>query len=114
MDSLQVRRINLYKKDEVTPYGQPLPYFNIDKIMDELKVTSDYEKRVAEIAQFNKNNRWKKRGISLVPVKWGMASGHVPVVATVAVLAFDGSVMVTHGGVEMGSRERELSFYLFI
>jgi xanthine dehydrogenase/oxidase len=102
MDSLQVRRINMYKINDVTPYKQPLPYFNVDKMMNELIVSSDYEKRAADVAQFNKDNRWKKKGISLVPIKWGATGGNMPIVATVAILCYDGSVMVTHGGVEIG------------
>jgi xanthine dehydrogenase/oxidase len=102
MDSILVRRINFYKKDDVTPYGQPLPYFNVNTIMGELIVQSDYEKRATQVTQFNKDNRWKKKGISLVPVKWGLANGNVHVVATVAILSYDGSVLITHGGVEMG------------
>ena len=32
-----------------------------------------FEEKKAEIAKFNASNRWKKRGISIVPVKFGIA-----------------------------------------
>lgn len=64
-DPLSVRRLNLYNQNDVTPAGQPLPYFNVSYLMDELIKSSDYEARLNEIQQFNQANRWKKRGISL-------------------------------------------------
>ena len=38
LDALQVKLTNLYKKGDITPYGQPLPYFNVDIIINNLKV----------------------------------------------------------------------------
>jgi xanthine dehydrogenase/oxidase len=70
-DVLDVRILNLYKKGQVTPHGQPLPYFNVDEIIANLTNTSAYKQRFADIINFNNANRWKKRGISLVPIKWG-------------------------------------------
>lgn len=102
LDSLDVRLTNLYKINDVTPYGQPLPYFIVDKIISQLRSTSDYDKRAADIVQFNKNNRWKKKGISFVPLKWGLQSGNVPVSAIVSIYVYDGSIVVGHGGIEMG------------
>jgi xanthine dehydrogenase/oxidase len=64
-DPLIVRRLNLYKQNEITPAGQPLPYFNVLYLMDELIESSNYSNRCKDIEQFNKQNRWKKRGISL-------------------------------------------------
>ena len=70
-DVLDVRILNLYKKGQITPHGQPLPYFNVDEIITNLTTTSAYEQRVNDVNNYNKANRWKKRGISLVPIKWG-------------------------------------------
>jgi xanthine dehydrogenase/oxidase len=70
-DVLSVRILNLYKKGQITPHGQPLPYFNVDEIIENLTTTSDYMKRCNDVVSFNKANRWKKRGISMVPIKWG-------------------------------------------
>ena len=41
--------------------------------MDELLESSEFQKRKADIDVFNKNNRWKKRGISAIPTKFGIA-----------------------------------------
>lgn len=47
------------------------------------------------------DNRWMKRGISLIPIKyplhlWGQFN------ALVSIYARDGTVSVVHGGIEMG------------
>jgi xanthine dehydrogenase molybdopterin-binding subunit B len=65
VDPLVVRRLNLYKQNDITPAGQPLPYFNVSDLMDQLMKSSDYVNRCKDIEQFNQLNRWKKRGISL-------------------------------------------------
>lgn len=64
-DPLSIRRLNLYKQGDVTPAGQPLPFFNISYLMDQIIQSSDYVARSVEIEKFNLANRWKKRGISL-------------------------------------------------
>ena len=102
LDALQVRTTNLYKKGDLTPFKQPLPYFNVDTLIDQLKMSCDYDKRVGSVADFNKANRWIKKGISLVPVKWGVGMLRNPVPATVSILTDDGSVIITHSGVELG------------
>lgn len=101
-DPLSIRRLNLYHVNDVTPAGQPLPYFNVDKLMDQLLASSDYVNRVKEIDGFNQANRWKKRGISLTPIKWGVGWTGGNYNCFISVYASDGSVSVCHAGVEMG------------
>ena len=102
LNEIDVRNANLYKKGDVTPYGQPLPYFNVDTIINNLKLSSDYDKRVNDIMNFNSSNRWIKKGISLVPIKWGVAMLNNPVTASVSIMGGDGSVIIQHAGVEIG------------
>ncbi len=49
-------------------------------------------------------NRWCKRGVSLVPTKYGIAFGVRFLNQGGALLHVytDGSVLLTHGGMEMG------------
>lgn len=61
----------------------------------------EYQKRKAEIDQFNLNNRWRKRGISTAIMTYSMAYfGKFP--AFVAICHSDGTVIVSHGGIECG------------
>lgn len=52
--------------------------------------------------QFQKKaNRWKKRGISIVAMTYGL-SVFMPFHVIMSVFMYDGSVAITHGGIEMG------------
>ena len=64
--------------------------------------TSDYLTRLEAIKKFNMENRWKKKGISLNPLKWGInwSAGNYNVL--ISIYAADGSVQLTHGGIEIG------------
>ena len=47
-------------------------------------------------------NRWRKRGLSVVPVRWGVDWRGGKYSSLVSVYHADGSVAVAHGGVEVG------------
>lgn len=51
---------------------------------------------------FNSANRFRKRGLSLMPTKYGMSPGEYRVGALLNVYACDGSVEVFHSGAEIG------------
>ena len=68
-DPLKIRQLNLYKKGDVTPTGQPLPYFIVDELISSLIASCDYQNRLNAVNDYNKNNRWKKKGISITPIK---------------------------------------------
>ncbi len=105
-DSLDVRRRNLYGKDtdNVTPYGQTIEDNVIAELIDELAATSDYRARRAEIREFNARNTVLKKGIALTPVKFGIAFNvtHFNQAGALVHIYTDGSVLVNHGGTEMG------------
>ncbi len=56
-----------------THFGQELDFMNIHEIWDSLKKTSEFRKRCKEVDEFNKKNRWRKRGIVMMPQKHGIA-----------------------------------------
>jgi len=72
MDSQVLREKNLYKEDEETHFGQKLERWNVPKAWEEIKVVGDVEKRKKEIEVFNKENKWRKRGLSVIPTKFGI------------------------------------------
>ncbi len=108
----EIRRKNLYRTGspaghDATHFGQDLYYCNIRELWDSLYESCDFEKRAAAVEQFNRSNRWRKRGIAMIPHKYGIAftepRGSLNASsALVNVNMADGSVVVTHGGVEMG------------
>ncbi|XP_014254822.1 xanthine dehydrogenase-like [Cimex lectularius] len=89
-DPVSVRLANMDKEDN------PIP-----QLIEDIKKASHYDERVKEVEQFNKDNRWKKRGISLVPMNypfdyWGAFYGMV------SIFGMDGTVSISHGAIEMG------------
>jgi xanthine dehydrogenase/oxidase len=100
-DPEPIKRANFYKQGDVTPYGQPLTYFNIPTIWDDVKKQANYEQRAAQVNAFNAANRWSKQGIAIVPVKYGLVYSANSTNSIVSIYA-DGSVEVSHSGIESG------------
>ena len=71
--SEQVREMNMYKGVSMTHFKFEFDPENLWRCWDECKVKSDYDARRKSITEFNKQNRWKKRGLSLIPIKYGIA-----------------------------------------
>ena len=106
LDPLDVRRANYYGVEErnTTPYGQPVKDNVIAALTDELEVSSDYRARRAEIAVFNAGSALLKRGLALTPVKFGISFNvrHLNQAGALVHVYVDGSILVNHGGTEMG------------
>eukprot|EP01006_Ploeotia_vitrea_P045479 TRINITY_DN66943_c9_g1_i1.p2 TRINITY_DN66943_c9_g1~~TRINITY_DN66943_c9_g1_i1.p2 ORF type:complete len:462 (-),score=108.84 TRINITY_DN66943_c9_g1_i1:2302-3687(-) len=79
--------------------GHPITNFTIPKMWEEAKQRADLDKRAAAVKEFNANNRWRKRGVAISPVKY-----HVQVSRKAAMvnLYADGSVVIHHTCNEMG------------
>ncbi|MDG1738967.1 MAG: xanthine dehydrogenase molybdopterin binding subunit [Paracoccaceae bacterium] len=122
MDPLAVRRANYYdeadslseptgsaaetshQKLNKTPYGMKVTDFVLGRLTQELEASSDYHARRAAIADWNDSNPVLKRGISLTPVKFGISFTltHLNQAGALVHVYQDGSVMLNHGGTEMG------------
>ncbi|MGH0121086.1 UNVERIFIED_CONTAM: hypothetical protein FKN15_070755, partial [Acipenser sinensis] len=100
----QVRKINMYKQGDVTPYTQKLEQFTTDKCWEECLVKSNYHQRRKQIEEFNRQHRWKKRGIAIIPTKFGISftASFLNQAGALIHIYTDGSVLLTHGGTEMG------------
>ena len=105
-DPLAVRRLNFYGRGErhVTPYGQPVDDNLIEPLVDQLVASSDYAARRQAIAAFNAGSPVLKKGLALTPVKFGISFNvpHLNQAGALVHLYLDGSVLVNHGGTEMG------------
>uniref|UniRef100_A0A182SAW1 Aldehyde oxidase/xanthine dehydrogenase a/b hammerhead domain-containing protein n=1 Tax=Anopheles maculatus TaxID=74869 RepID=A0A182SAW1_9DIPT len=70
-------------------------------LLQSFLVDTEYERRRCEIERFNLENRWRKRGIAIVPMKYPVAYFGT-LHALISIYHTDGTVAVTHGGIEMG------------
>ncbi|TRZ01798.1 hypothetical protein DNTS_017775 [Danionella cerebrum] len=101
----QVRDINMYKGEKCYTHHNQL--FSPDQMVrcwNECLGKSSYNQRSLSIEQFNAHNHWKKRGISIVPLKFGVgfSKGFYNQGAALVNIYKDGSVLISHGGTEMG------------
>ena len=105
-DALEVRRANFYGIGErdVTPYGQRVVDNVIRPLTDELAAKADYAPRRAAIAAFNAASPVLKKGLSLTPVKFGISFNvkHFNQAGALVHVYADGTMLVNHGGAEMG------------
>lgn len=79
-------QINLYQEGDRTHFLQLIgpSEWHVPRLLDELKVDCDYERRKAEIKRWNAEHRYRKRGICMMPTKvrpfphWGCAKADEP------------------------------------
>ncbi|XP_063923142.1 xanthine dehydrogenase-like [Zophobas morio] len=103
-DPVKLSELNLYKEGDVTFYNQKLVNCTMQKCWNECLQSSRYFERRKQVEEFNCENRYKKRGLSVIPTTYGIGFP-VPFLnqAGALVLVYtDGSVLLSHGGVEMG------------
>lgn len=102
MDPTAIRTLNLYNQGQTTPVGNALKYCNIRQIVTDFMKSSSITDRQASIQTFNQANRWKKKGLSIVPMKFALSYTGAHYNAIVNIYAGDGSISIAHGGVESG------------
>ncbi|PHR62643.1 MAG: xanthine dehydrogenase molybdopterin binding subunit [Robiginitomaculum sp.] len=105
LDPLLVRQRNFYRKAQDTaPYGQKIGPLEIEPIVAELAKSSDYQARRTEIEHWNQAHQTSKRGICLTPVKFGISftTTFLNQAGALVHVYRDGSVILNHGGTEMG------------
>ncbi|KAK3004898.1 hypothetical protein RJ639_018720, partial [Escallonia herrerae] len=100
----EIREINFASEGSVMHYSQRIEHCTLQRVWNELKSSCNFLNARKEVEQFNLHNRWKKRGVAMIPTNFGISftvkfmnqAGALVQVYT------DGTVLVTHGGVEMG------------
>lgn len=105
LDPVAVRRRNFYGPGrDLTPYHQTVEHFRLPAMLDSLLASSDYERRRAEVDSFNAASPVVRKGLAVVPVKFGV-SFNKPEMNQAGALVHvytDGSISLNHGGTEMG------------
>lgn len=106
LDPLSVRRCNFYGhgRRNVTPYGQTVEDNIVHTLVDRVAATGQYARRRIAIASWNAVNPLIRRGIALTPVKFGISFTSTMFNQAGALLHVynDGTVLLNHGGAEMG------------
>jgi xanthine dehydrogenase large subunit len=105
-DALDIRKLNFYDKIDrnVTPYGQPVVDNVIHELVAQLEETSEYRARRQAIEAYNATSPVLKKGLALTPLKFGIAFNvtHLNQAGALVHVYVDGSILVNHGGTEMG------------
>ncbi|MFG6416376.1 xanthine dehydrogenase molybdopterin binding subunit [Roseateles sp. DC23W] len=105
LDGTTVRERNFYAAgQDTTPYGQQVEELHAQPLTARLLASSRYAERRAEIAAFNAGSRVLKKGLAFTPVKFGISFNvaHLNQAGALVHVYTDGSVLVNHGGTEMG------------
>ena len=105
----QVRERNFYREGctpdrNQTHYGQPVVDNHLPELWAQLRASSAYDLRRAELDAFNREHPQRKRGLAITPVKFGISFNKTEYnqAGALVLIYSDGSVQLNHGGTEMG------------
>jgi xanthine dehydrogenase large subunit len=105
-DPLAVRRANFYgtRERNVTPYGQVVEDNIIHPLVAQLEGSAGWAARRAAVDAFNAASPVLKKGLGWMPLKFGISFNvaHFNQAGALVHVYTDGSVLVNHGGTEMG------------
>ncbi|CAK1542922.1 unnamed protein product [Leptosia nina] len=74
---------------------------DLKDMIDTFKIESKHEERKVEIAKYNSENAWTKKSLKMSIMSFPIGyDGTYPV--TISVYHVDGSILISHGGIEMG------------
>ena len=105
LEAHELRARNFYRPGDATPYGQPVRHAErLHEVWETLLRSADFAERKAEIAAFNAAHPHVKRGLAVTPVKFGISFNFTAYNQAGALVHVykDGSVLINHGGTEMG------------
>ena len=101
----ELRRRNFYDDGQTTPYGQLVTQAErADRAWDQVSASGELDRRREEVARFNATHPHARRGLAVTPVKFGISFNFTALNQAGALVHVykDGSVLINHGGTEMG------------
>jgi len=104
-DAAALRRRNFYAEGQGTPYGQPVRHAaRVAVAWDQVLEQADVARRRTEIAAWNAAHPHARRALAVTPVKFGISFNFTAFNQAGALVHVykDGSVLINHGGTEMG------------
>ncbi|MER7492113.1 xanthine dehydrogenase molybdopterin binding subunit [Streptomyces pharetrae] len=107
LDPMELRERNFYQpgQGQTTPYGQPVTQAErISTVWQQVKDGAGIADRRREIAAFNAAHPHTKRALALTGIKFGISFNLTAFNQGGALVLIykDGSVLINHGGTEMG------------
>ncbi|MGO1562213.1 MAG: xanthine dehydrogenase molybdopterin binding subunit [Actinomycetaceae bacterium] len=105
LDPADLRRRNLYRPGQSTPYGMPVRHADrLETLWQQALDSSDHAERTRAVEEFNRTHPHAKRAIAMTPVKFGISFNLTAFNQAGALVHVykDGSVLINHGGTEMG------------
>lgn len=105
IEPAELRRRNFYAPGQATPYGQEVRHAErMHAAWDQVLADSGYAERRAEVDALNAGSPHRKRGLAVTPVKFGISFNFTTFNQGGALVHVykDGSVLINHGGTEMG------------
>jgi len=105
VDINRLKEINMYNEGDVTPYGMVLEGCQAKRCWEEaISSAGGISQRQEKVDSFNAANTCVKRGLAITPTKFGISftTKFLNQAGALVHIYLDGTVLVTHGGVEMG------------
>lgn len=104
IEPFEIQQKNLLKNGNEFPYGQIVRESQAINCWEEAKELYDFKQLQLEVREFNKQNEFYKKGISLMPVCFGISFTNTMMNQARALVHIysDGTVGVSTGAVEMG------------
>ncbi|QEU96895.1 xanthine dehydrogenase molybdopterin binding subunit [Streptomyces kanamyceticus] len=105
LDPMELRERNFYQRGQSTPYGQQVTQpERIAAVWEQVKENAGLAERRREIAAFNSAHPHTKRALAVTGLKFGISFNLTAFNQGGALVLIykDGSVLINHGGTEMG------------
>lgn len=104
LPAAQLRELNLYGEGDRTHFGQALEVFQVPRLWAQVRESAKWPERTQNISAFNAQHRWKKRGLAVIPTKFGInfTAKFMNQGGALLHVYTDGTILVSHGGTEMG------------
>ncbi|HEY9371893.1 xanthine dehydrogenase molybdopterin binding subunit [Streptomyces sp.] len=107
LDPMELRKRNFYQPGlgQATPYGQPVAQAErIAAVWEQVENNGGIADRKREIAAFNAAHPHTKRALAITGIKFGISFNLTAFnqAGALVLIYKDGSVLINHGGTEMG------------
>ena len=98
------RKINLLSEGDRTHFNQVLEDYHVPQMVKAVCEEANFEQRRQAVDAFNQRHRYKKRGLALIPTKFGISftALFLNQAGALVHIYHDGSILLSHGGTEMG------------